>query len=104
MYLNLLLLLRAFVLKTSVYASRYVVPRPRIELGTRGFSVRQENLCIEILTHLAAVGQDAEKLLLLIQQGGHEDRAKFGALAGQFSTLREIPLGDKAKHSERGEQ
>ena len=44
------------------------VPRPRIELGTRGFSVRQENLCIEILTQLAAVGQAADKLLLSIQQ------------------------------------
>jgi len=51
-----------------------MVPRPRIELGTRGFSVRQQSLCIEILTHLAAVGQAAEQLLLSIQQYGHDGR------------------------------
>jgi len=39
-----------------------MVPRPRIELGTRGFSVRQQNLLVEILNHLAALGQAAEQL------------------------------------------
>jgi hypothetical protein len=39
-----------------------MVPKARIELATRGFSVRQEHLCIEILTHLAAIGQAAEEL------------------------------------------
>ena len=39
-----------------------LVPRPRIELGTRGFSVRQQHLLIEILIHLAALGQVADQL------------------------------------------
>ncbi len=36
--------------------------RARIELATRGFSVRQEHLCFEILTHLVDIGQVAEEL------------------------------------------
>ncbi len=56
-----------------------LVPRLRIELGTRGISVRQQHLCIEILTHLAAVGQAVEQLLLSIQQygiDGYEGRSE----------------------------
>lgn len=55
-----------------------VVPRTRIELVTRGFSVHQQYLLIEILTNLAAVGQAAQQLLLSFELGrqrsgdGHE--------------------------------
>jgi len=48
-----------------------MVPRPRIELGTRGFSVRQEHLLIEILTHLAALGQVAEQLRQALGSNSH---------------------------------
>ncbi len=47
---------------TDGLSEKEEVPKPRIELGTRGFSVRQEHLCIEILTHLADIGQAAEEL------------------------------------------
>jgi len=40
-----------------------VVPRPRIELGTRRFSVYQQQLTLAILQHLASIGQAAEQLL-----------------------------------------
>jgi len=49
-----------------------MVPGPRIELGTRGFSVRQENLYIEMLTHLVAIGQAAQELLSSSQNNGHK--------------------------------
>ena len=49
-----------------------MVPRPRIELGTRGFSVRQQHLCIEILTHLVAVGQVAEQLRQELGSNGND--------------------------------
>jgi hypothetical protein len=74
-----------------------VVPKPRVELGTRGFSVRQD-FCIEILTYLAAAGQAASQLLLSIQQDGHkkkntpENLANFSTLSGRFSALHEVPL------------
>ena len=48
-----------------------MVPRPRIELGTRGFSVRQQLLVLAILDHLAAVGQVAEKLRQELGSNGH---------------------------------
>ena len=40
------------------------VPKPRIELGTRGFLVHQQRLCIETSAYLVEVGQVAEQLLL----------------------------------------
>ena len=49
-----------------------MVPRPRIKLGTRGFSVRQQHLCIEILTHLVAVGQVAEQLRQELGSNGND--------------------------------
>ena len=48
-----------------------MVPRPRIELGTRGFSVRQGHLLVEILTHLVALGQAAEQLRQSLSSNGH---------------------------------
>ncbi|GEM_PF-5325294 len=48
------------------------VPRTRIELVTRGFSVRQEHLYIEILTHLVAIGQAAQELLSSVRNNGHK--------------------------------
>ncbi len=72
-----------------------MVPRPRIELGTRGFSVRQEHLFTEILTHLVAVGQAAEQFLLSIQQDNGqptENLARFGSLTSHFWGLDKVPL------------
>jgi hypothetical protein len=64
-----------FELATSSLARRHsttellprMVPRPRIELGTRRFSVYQQGLSVEILQHLASIGQIAEQLLRSIQ-------------------------------------
>ena len=44
-----------------------MVPRPRIELGTRRFSVYQQELTLAILQHLASIGQAAEQLLQSFQ-------------------------------------
>jgi hypothetical protein len=58
------------------------VPRPRIELGTRGFSVRielgtrgfsvhHEQTLLDILTHLVALGQAAEQLRQALGSNSH---------------------------------
>ena len=60
------------------------MPRPRIELGTRGFSVRQEHLLVEILTHLAALGQAAEQLRQALGSNGHR-QARVAELIQQFA-------------------
>jgi len=44
---------------------------PRIELGTRGFSVRQQHLFLEMLAHLTAVGQVAEQIRQEFNSNGH---------------------------------
>jgi hypothetical protein len=61
-----------------------MVPRPRIELGTPGFSVREENLCIKILTYLVAIGQAAKQLLSSHQNDHVPTSARFSALSGKF--------------------
>ncbi len=61
-----------------------MVPRPRIELGTRGFSVRQENLLIEILTHLAALGQVADQLRQALGSNGHHEQVQVAELIQQL--------------------
>jgi len=48
-----------------------MVPRPRFELGTRGFSVHQEQLIIEILILFATLGQVAEQLKQTLISNGH---------------------------------
>ncbi len=69
-----------------------MVPRPRIELGTRGFSVRQQHLCMEILTHLVAVGQAAEQLRQELGSNGN------GHSKGQIAELIQ-QLGKGGKHA-----
>ena len=69
-----------------------MVPRPRIELGTRGFSVRQQDLCIEILTHLVAVGQVAEQLRQELGSNGN------GHPKGQIAELIQ-QLGKGGEHA-----
>ena len=56
------------------------VPRPRFELGTRGFSVRHEHLLIEILTYLAALGQVAEQLKQALGSNGHHQDQVAGLI------------------------
>ncbi len=46
-----------------------VVPRNRIELLTRGFSVQQECMLIEILDHLIALGRAADVLRESLETG-----------------------------------
>jgi len=69
-----------------------MVPRPRIELGTRGFSVRQQHICIEILTHLVAVGQVAEQLRQELGGNGN------GHPKGQIAELIQ-QLGKGGEHA-----
>ena len=69
-----------------------MVPRPRIELGTRGFSVRQEHLFLEILSHLAAMGQVAEQLRQELGSNGN------GHPKGQIAELIQ-QLGKGGKHA-----
>jgi hypothetical protein len=47
-----------------------MVPRPRIELGTHGFSVRQD-LLVEILNHFVAIGQLSQQVLASLDNNGH---------------------------------
>jgi len=47
------------------------MPRRRIELGIRGFSVFQEHLLLEMLAYLAAVGQVAEPLMQELGSNNH---------------------------------
>jgi len=45
-----------------------LVPKPRIELGTLGFSVRQWQLFIEMLNHLEDIGQVAKELKKILSE------------------------------------
>ena len=82
------------------------MPKPRTEPGALGFSVPQKQLCIEILTHLAAVGQAAEQLLSSLGQDAEgktpKESSDFGVLTGKFFGLREIPLAGQAKQAKKG--
>ena len=70
-----------------------MVPRPRIELGTRRFSGRQLDLCVEILQHLASVGQAASQLLSSLNDDHENDNLpNFGVLTSKFSALHKLPL------------
>ena len=61
-------------------AKGYVVPRARVELATRGFSVRQEHLLLEMLTHLIALGQVAEQLKQDLGSNGHHPNQVTGLI------------------------
>jgi hypothetical protein len=48
-----------------------MVPRSRVELLTRGFSVRPEDLVELLLDQLIALGQTAANLKLALGSNGH---------------------------------
>ena len=67
-----------------------MVPRPRIELGTRRFSVFQQGLTLEILQHLVSIGQAAEQLSRSIQLDNSiasETLSKTGDVMADFELI-----------------
>jgi len=73
------------------------VPRPGIGPGTRRFSVYQEQLTLEILQHLASIGQAAEQLLQSLQQDNPADGSTMPKIDESIIALEKMFKEGKIK-------
>ena len=80
-----------------------MVPRPGIGPGTRRFSVYQQGLTLEILQHLASIGQAAEQLLKTFESENENNGEQDYKIDYSIAALEKMFQENKQKGLEHDE-